>query len=105
MKTEVEKLIDNTEYMSEKQAKLMNNVIRAFTNRFYTIGDILKIATGGTDGSIDTAIPLNYQRRIEDIHPNFKSHFHVYDYRTNKYGEMMNVAEEFVSKIHNTFKS
>lgn len=98
MKTKKAYLKDYVEYMSEEQAAFMLKVVRAFSNTYITKGQNLELTTPNTNG-IDTAIPLQYADRIKEIHPNFSTMFHVYDYRTATFGEMLNVAEAFVLEM------
>ncbi len=96
-KTE-KKLTDLVGYLTEEQMKLLIDLIHTFATPFVSKRDIQKVAK--MEGSIDSALPNDYVSRIKEIHPNFNTFYHVYDYRNETYGEMTNVAEELVNRIH-----
>ncbi len=95
-------LIDTLEYLNEEQSGLLLEIINTFSNRILSKRDLMKISDSDQSG-VDSALPMNYTNAIQDIHPNFKTMFHVYDYTTNTYGELKNVAEAFVLKLNEVF--
>jgi len=98
-----EQMQNNIQYMTEEQIKLICEIINIFAKGYVTKWEILKLSTEDTTG-IDSAIPLDYVRRIEEILPQFKTMYHVYDYQVNNYGEMSNVCERLIEKLQSTFK-
>ena len=44
---------------------------------------------------VDSAIPLEYSRRIQEIYPEFNGMAHGYDYNNQSFGEMINIVEKF----------
>ena len=88
--------------LDEKQVKFMENVVHTFCVPVGK-GDIMKMAFENTNG-IDSAIPIDYVRNIQEIHPNFKTMFHAYSYQEARYGEMVNVAEQFIIKLNQTLR-
>jgi hypothetical protein len=103
---EKEKLTELIQYMSEEQCEFVNHLIDTVSNEFMSKGDIVELIYPQKNrGKVDTALPLDYVRRIAEIHPNFRGQFYVYDYNGNTYGEMRNIAEELVLKMQEKFKN
>lgn len=98
MKTNKEKLVSYIDLLDEDKCELVRKMLRTFSNSYFTKEDLMKLVGEDTNG-VDNALPHDYVQRIQEIHPNFKSMFHSYDYRTNTYGEMLNVAENFILKL------
>jgi len=96
-KTE-KRLTDLIGYLDEEQMKLLIDLINTFVTPCLSKSDIQRVAK--MEGSIDSALPNDYVSRIKEIHPNFNTFYHVYDYRNETYGEMTNVAEELVNRIY-----
>ena len=74
----------------------------------YNINDkreLMKIVgyTEEQQGKIDTAIPIDYARKVEELLPCFNGHNHVYDYTKKSFGEMFNVIEAFGEKVISIF--
>lgn len=96
-------LLSIIDYMSEEQIdfvlKLTN--LGSFPNKV----DILKLSGFDTSKTYDTATPIDYLRRIEEIYPNIKDANLIYDYSKNSWGEMTNINDMFASKIIETFKT
>jgi hypothetical protein len=91
--------------LNPEQSEFMYKFISLFSRSYLNKGDILRmVTTEAGDGQIDSAIPCEYVKAIQTILPGFSSMFHVYDYRANRYGEMMNVAEAFVLKLNEVLK-
>ena len=99
-RTENDKLKSTIDYLSEDQSKYLRAMLNVFCLSNINKLDVLNLATNSDTNKIDTAIPLDYQRSIENILPSFASRFNVFDYRTNGCGEMLNVAELFVTKLN-----
>ena len=54
--------------------------------------ELLKFFAPDTDGDkVDTAFPVDYLRRIEEIYPDAKSGNYIFDYNTNHFGELINI--------------
>ena len=97
-----ENLINTLEYLNEEQSELLLEIINTFSSPILSKSDLMKISDSDK-GSVDSALPMNYTNAIQEIHPNFKTMFHVYDYNTETYGELKNVAEAFVLKLNEVF--
>jgi hypothetical protein len=101
MKSYKEHLLQTVEYLDEDQLKFIDQLITTLSNNMIGKSELSKLAFSEDENSkIDTAIPLDYQRRIEEIHPNFESMFHVYSYYDSLFGKMTNVAEKLILNAH-----
>lgn len=94
-KTELKELVD---FMDENQAKLL---LRIATKPLWKT-DLLKAIDQETR-NIDTALPIDYVRKLQDQNPNFNPQMHVMSYQDNSYGELKNVAEELLLEINKRF--
>jgi|14_taG_2_1085336.scaffolds.fasta_scaffold15216_4 hypothetical protein len=105
MKTKAEILQRYIEYMTEEQAETLLDVVRMFGNKFITKGDMMKFALSEEENNkTDSAIPVDYVRAIQEIHPNFSTMHHAYSY-ANGHGEMINVSEKLIEKLIEKFNS
>jgi len=103
MNTKKEELASLLEYMTEEQCETINDLIKVLSNGMPSKGDFMKLAFSTKDnGKIDSALPIDYVRSIQEIHPNFKPMHHAYSY-VNSYGEMVNVSEKLIEKLVETF--
>jgi len=102
--TAKEKLIADLEYLSEEQAKVVRDVLRVFWNQNNSKGALMTLAYGEGYTGIDSALPHEWVNQVQNIHPDFKTGFHVMNYNTERWGKVENVAEELVVKLFNTFK-
>ena len=103
MKTKKEELTSLLEYMTEEQCESINDLIRVLSNGMPSKGDFMKLAFSKEDnGKIDSAVPIDYVRSIQEIHPNFKTMHHAYSY-VNGYGEMVNVSERLIEELIKKF--
>ena len=99
------RLLNTIDYLNKEQLDMLENLINTLSNSLFSKGDLMKLTYDeSTNGKIDTALPHDYVKRIQEIHPNFKTHFHAYSYVKN-YGEMVNVAEDFILKLKEIFNS
>jgi hypothetical protein len=96
-------LIARIDSMTDEQLEFMSKFIEMLSSPMFGKGEMMELIGVRGSGQVDSAIPLDYQRRIEELHPNFKSMFHCYDYRTASMGEMMNVAEAVMLKASEIF--
>ena len=64
--------------------------------------ELLKFFSPDTDGrKVDTAFPVDYLRRIEEIYPDANNGNYIFDYNGNCFGELINInniiAKRFLS--------
>ena len=104
--TNKKRLIELIDYLSEEQAGIFYDTINLFSNRYVGKGDLLKLCTTSKERNrIDTAIPLERVRQIEEVYPNFKTFFHVYNYNNESEDRMTNVCEMLVLHLIKTLNN
>ena len=64
--------------------------------------ELLKFFAPDTDGNkVDTAFPVDYLRRIEEIYPDANNGDYIFDYNKNHFGELINmnniIAKRFLT--------
>ncbi len=64
--------------------------------------ELLKFFSPDMDGNkVDTAFPVDYLRRIEEIYPDANNGDYIFDYNKNHFGELINmnniVANSFLT--------
>lgn len=97
-----ERIQDYLNFLNEEQVSLLHDILDYALNRDFK--RLLKICDIDRDkDTIDTATPIDYARRIEEIYPNFKLGRHVYDYRTEMFGEMLNLNDAFMEHLLSVF--
>lgn len=88
------------ERLSDEHLNEIYKIANLFSSTMLCKSDILRYCDIDKNGKIDTALPLNYVRSIQDILPAFSTMFNVYDYRNNTFGEITNIAELFIKTAH-----
>ena len=68
--------------------------------------ELLKFFAPDMDGNkVDTAFPVGYMRRIEEIYPDANNGDYIFDYNKNHFGELINinniVANSFLTFLWN----
>ncbi len=99
-----EYLIEAIEGMDEKQTDFLIELMSL--GRYPNKGDIIKLAfEEGEMNTYDTAYPIDYYRRIEQIYPNISKGSFVFDYTNLTFGELVNINDKFANRIINFFSS
>jgi len=80
-----------------KQKETLEKFIDILSKQYLSKGDLMQLLP---KRNVDTALPIDYVRRIQEIHPNFNPDFHVYDYTKEKFGELLNVAEKIILNLN-----
>lgn len=101
--TDKERLLDRVEHLTDAQCEKLNEIIGLMTRGYISKGDIMKLADIKQEGKIDTALPIDYVRKVQEVYPQFSTMFHVMDYREESYGSLTNIAEAFVLNLSKMF--
>lgn len=78
----------------------------SLANRGCDKRELLKFFAPDTDGNkVDTAFPVDYLRRIEEIYPDANNGDYIFDYNKNCFGKLINInniiAERFLAFLWN----
>ena len=84
------------ELMSDEHLNEIYKIAEFFSSSMLCKSDILRYCDLDINDKIDNSLPIIYVRSIQDILPGFNTMFNVYDYRSNKFGEITNIAELFI---------
>ena len=64
-------------------------------------GDLMRLVYNEEEyREVDSAYPQPYADRIRELNPQFRGHFHVFDYNIASFGALENVAERVVMKFY-----
>ena len=88
MKTKKELLQSYLDHYPELN-DLFIDIIKVKTGN-YNLTDLIKLS-GINPGNVDSAIPVDYQRSIEEIYPDFNTGLNVFDYNDSTFGKMLNL--------------
>ena len=104
--TDGKKYILNTlEYMNKEQVNVLADFIKTL-NRCTTKDDLIKFVWGkDAYKTVDCSFPIDLQKSIKEINPNFSSWAHCYEASNGSWGELKNVCEEAILKMTKTFQS
>lgn len=102
METNKKLIIDSLEYASEKQVKFILDILAM--GKYSNKQDLMKLSKIEDSGKIDTAYPIDYYRRVEDVYPNINKANLIYDYTNSIYGELVNINDGIASRILNLNK-
>lgn len=97
---DLEELKRNIEYLDNDQAKVLNDIIKVFSSTYIDKDQVFKIADCDTT-KIDTALPIDYVRAIQELYPDFNTGYYGFDYSSG-HGRLLNMAEKFIQKLHKT---
>ena len=100
--TKKEILLDaiTNDYLSKDVIELIYDI--ANISEFPNKRDLLKFAGYDVNKTFDTAYPIDYFRRIEEIYPDVKKGNYIFDYSQNNYGELVNINNLIVERILKT---
>ena len=97
-----EEVMLNVNNMNDEQLSFLLELFNL--SRYATKDDVIKLSYDkGEIGTYDTAYPIDYFRKIEDIYPNIKDGMFIFDYTHATFGELVNVNDKFAKKILNFF--
>ena len=99
---EIEEINAHLEYATTEQISFVLGILKMPT--YPNKHELMSLGSVTETNGIDTATPIDYIRRIEDIHPNVTDGNLVYDYRTKPFGELKNVNDWVVNRILNLQK-
>lgn len=102
MRTKQE-FVELLEYLTPEQIDFLYRLINTMSSGMISKGDIMKLNGMSESHKIDTAMPCDYVKRIQEVLPGFKTFRHVFDYRKQTFGEITNVNDELVDKIISLF--
>lgn len=97
METKKEALKSLIERMNDEQVDFLYSLLS--TGKYITKGDLVKLFTNKDWQKIDSAYPVDYFRRIENIYPDLKNGRYVFDYNSNFNGELVNLNNHVADKL------
>lgn len=109
METSKDKLLQTVqEHLNETECAFLYELINLIKSQgFLSKKDLASFAyTKKETDKMDSALPCEYVKRIQEILPNFNTFYHMFDYNTQRaFGEMNHVGEKFIEKLIQTFKT
>ncbi len=91
------KLISLIEYMDKDQLDFVTKLLTTFSNTFGK-GDLMELLELKS-GNVDSALPHEYVKKIQDILPEFDTSYNVFDYRDFSHGRMLHLGEALIKLI------
>ena len=93
-----EYLIEIIEGMNEEQLSKVHSVLNL--SHYASKRDIIDVFCKDEFDVYDSAYPIDYYRRVEDLYPDAKNGLYIYDYTNNRmYGRLVNLNNIIVDKI------
>ena len=93
-----EYLIEIIEGMNDEQLSKVHSVLNL--SRYASKGDIIDVFCKDELNNYDSAYPIEYFRRIEDIYPDVKEGMYIFDYTNDRtFGRLVNLNNIIVDKI------
>ena len=99
MKTKKELIIEELEYCTDSKLELIYDLL----NLPYHCDkhELIKFSKSEVK-NYDTATPIDYYRRVEEIYPEFSEGNMIYDYTTFSFGSFVNINNLVVKRILNS---
>lgn len=94
---EIERLRENIEYLTEEQAKMLNDILELRSTS--SKKDLLKVGGYDTSKTYDTAYPIGVANHIKQVYPRFYDGCYIYDYSQERHGELANVNDMIVNRL------
>lgn len=86
---------------TDEQNEFLLSLIEMFSGNGIGKGQIMKLAyPPGTSGQVDSALPQEAVNQIQIMMPSFNPYSYVTDYTEKSFGEIVNLHEKLVVKIH-----
>lgn len=102
----IEKLNRFFEVMDKDQVDFVYTFLCKMSSHSLSKGSLMDLAYEGKhSGKIDTALPLTWVRRVQEVYPELKTQFHAFSYVNRSHGEVINVAEDLIIKINEKLRS
>ena len=93
-----EYLIEIIEGMNDEQLSKVHSVLNL--SRYASKGDIINVFCKDEIVNYDSAYPIDYYRRVEDLYPDAKNGLYIYDYTNNRtFGRLVNLNNSIVDMI------
>ena len=99
MKTKKELIIDHLEYCEESKLELIYDLLNL--PQYCNKHDLIKFSKAELK-TYDTATPIDYYRRVEEIYPEFTEGNMIYDYTIFTFGAFVNINNLVVKRILNS---
>lgn len=97
-KQERDILMDYVNDMSDEQVRKVYSVLNL--SRYASKGDIIDVFCKDELDNYDSAYPIDYFRKVEDLYPDAKNGLYIYDYTNDRtFGRLVNVNNIIVDKI------
>lgn len=90
-------LIAHLDYATDKQLDFVNELLSMA--QFPNKEALLKLGGFDVSKTYDSATPIEYYRKIQELYPNFTKGNMIYDYSENSFGKMLNVNDLIVHRI------
>jgi len=88
-------------YMSEEQKDELVKFIKVIANDHMSKGDLMRLLP--TYEKMDSAMPMEYTKKVKELIPNWNSSFHAYDYTNMSFGEIVNIPEKLIIHLNQVF--
>ena len=95
--TKKDMLIAHLDYATDKQIDFIIELLSM--NEYPNKKDLLNLGGFDTSKTFDTATPIDYYRKIQELYPNFVNGNMIYDYSQKSFGEMLNANDLIVHRI------
>jgi len=94
-----EHLNQHIEEMSEEQVQFLYDLLKFAQYPDHDTKLKLCGISEEENRKIDSATPMEYNKTIFEIYPDFRNGHNVYNYSANHFGEMQNLNNRFVSNL------
>tara|TARA_S200002703_G_scaffold3631_3_gene5180 strand:+ start:963 stop:1268 length:306 start_codon:yes stop_codon:yes gene_type:complete len=91
-------LSDYDKWLNDSQKEAVIKLLNVLTSKYTSKGDLMELCNFPS-GKVDSALPIDYVRRIQEINPEFKTHTHAMSYEGESYGHLVNVYERLFSEL------
>ena len=88
--------------LNDKQIELVYDILVMPT--YLDKNDLMSLANFDNNGKVDTAYPIDYYRKVEDVYPSISDANLIFDYNENTYGKMVNINDKIVNRILESVK-
>ena len=98
----IKKINSALELYNQEQLDFLYGIMNLYAGTTFNKGNLMDLVyTKEQRNNIDSALPNDYVRAIQDVLPSFNTFNYVYNYNApNTYGAMDNLCEALCTKLH-----
>ena len=85
-------------HMTDEQQEVLVKFLDTVRSDVMSKGDLMQLLDNRE--KIDSAMPIDYVRKVQELVPSFETWAHGYSYINNSFGQVINIPQELLLQLH-----